>query len=59
MKRVKRLACRIVGHTTPQPVAGFYQGFFVKADICQRCHHVFRSRVGKRQHRREQVRRTA
>ena len=57
MRRLRRLVCEWLGHADAQAIEGTYQGYFLRASICPRCHFIFAREVGPRRHRRAAWRR--
>jgi cytochrome c5 len=51
-RRVLRWLCARRGHQPAIATAGTYQGYFIRATICPRCHAIFRSEVGPGRDRR-------
>jgi hypothetical protein len=45
MRRLRRLACRILGHRQPSEVAGIRDGLALRARICSRCNWIFESQA--------------
>jgi hypothetical protein len=56
LRRILRAICGRVGHLPAQAVEGTYEGWFIKASICPRCHFVFAQEVGPRRVRRREWR---